>query len=58
MRRARWLFERAGFEVIPAPLPDASCESIGAQARLGLSMSLAQELLARAYNQLLAGPRG
>jgi len=58
MGRARWLFERAGFEVIPAPLPDASCESAGAEARLGLAMSLLQEMLARAYNRALAGPRG
>ena len=56
MRRARWLFERAGFEVIPAPLPDASCESIGPEARLGLTMSLAQELLARAYNRSSPAP--
>ena len=53
MRRARWLFERAGFEVLPAPLPDASCESIGPENRIGLTMSLAQEWLARAYNAVV-----
>jgi uncharacterized SAM-binding protein YcdF (DUF218 family) len=58
MRRARRLFERAGFEVIPAPLSDASCESVGPEARLGLTLSLLQEFLARAYNRVLAGPRG
>jgi uncharacterized SAM-binding protein YcdF (DUF218 family) len=50
MGRARGLFERAGFEVIPAPLRDASCESVRPEARLGLSLSLGQEFLARAYN--------
>jgi uncharacterized SAM-binding protein YcdF (DUF218 family) len=58
MRRARWLFERAGFEVIPAPLPDASCEGIGAEARIGLTLSLLQEWLARAYNGVVPGSRG
>ena len=58
MRRARWLFERAGFEVIPAPLPDASCESISPGARIGLTLSLLQEWLARAYNGVLEGSRG
>lgn len=58
MRRARWLFERAGFEVLPAPLPDASCESTGPESRLGLTMSLVQEWLARAYNAALTRARG
>jgi uncharacterized SAM-binding protein YcdF (DUF218 family) len=61
MGRARRLFERAGFEVIPAPLPDASCESVGPEARLGLTIGLAQEYLARAYNRvagMVGGPRG
>jgi uncharacterized SAM-binding protein YcdF (DUF218 family) len=58
MRRARWLFERAGFEVFPAPLPDASCESIGPESRMGLTLSLLQEWLARAYNAVLPGSRG
>ena len=61
MGRARRLFERAGFEVIPAPLRDASCESIDPEARLGLTVSLAQEYLARAYNRaagLVGRPRG
>jgi uncharacterized SAM-binding protein YcdF (DUF218 family) len=57
MRRARWLFERAGFDVIPAPLPDASCESISPESRIGLTLSLLQEWLARAYNGVLPGPR-
>jgi len=51
MGRARPLFERAGFEVIPAPLRDASCESVGPEMRLGLTIALAQEYLARAYNR-------
>jgi uncharacterized SAM-binding protein YcdF (DUF218 family) len=55
MRRARWLFERAGFEVIPAPLSDASCESIGPESRIGLTLSLLQEWLARVYNAVLPG---
>jgi uncharacterized SAM-binding protein YcdF (DUF218 family) len=58
MGRARWLFERAGFEVIPAPLPDASCESVRPEGRLGLTMSLLQERLAWGYNRLLAGGGG
>jgi uncharacterized SAM-binding protein YcdF (DUF218 family) len=58
MRRARWLFERAGFEVVPAPLPDASCESIGPESRIGLTMSLVQEWLARAYNAVLTDRSG
>ena len=61
MGRARELFERAGFEVIPAPLRDASCESVSPEARLGLTIGLAQEYLARAYNRaagLAARPRG
>jgi uncharacterized SAM-binding protein YcdF (DUF218 family) len=60
MGRARRLFERAGFEVIPAPLRDASCESVSPEGRLGLTMSLAQEHLAGAYNRaaaLLGRPR-
>jgi uncharacterized SAM-binding protein YcdF (DUF218 family) len=57
MRRARWLFERAGFDVIPAPLPDASCESVSPESRIGLTLSLLQEWLARAYNGVLARPR-
>ena len=61
MGRARRLFERAGFEVIPVPLRDASCESVGPEARLGLTIGLAQEYLARAYNRAAAAvgrPRG
>lgn len=61
MGRARRLFESAGFEVIPAPLRDASCEAVGPEVRLGLTMSLAQEYLARAYNRVAAlsgRPRG
>ena len=58
MGRARWLFERAGFEVLPAPLPDASCESVGPESRLGLTMSLVQEWLARVYNAALTRGRG
>jgi uncharacterized SAM-binding protein YcdF (DUF218 family) len=61
MGRARRLFERAGFEVIPAPLRDASCESVGPEARLGLTIDMAKEYLARAYNRaaaLAAGASG
>jgi uncharacterized SAM-binding protein YcdF (DUF218 family) len=58
MRRARWLFERAGFEVLPASLPDASCESVSPESRMGLTMSLVQEGLARAYNAALGEPPG
>lgn len=53
MPRARELFEGAGLEVIPAPLRDASCESVTPEARLGLTMSLGQELLARGYNRIV-----
>jgi uncharacterized SAM-binding protein YcdF (DUF218 family) len=58
MRRARWLFEKEGLEVVPAPLPDTSCESIGPESRLGLTMSLVQEWLASAYNAVLTDARG
>jgi uncharacterized SAM-binding protein YcdF (DUF218 family) len=57
MRRARWLFERAGFEVLPAPLPDASCEAVSPESRLGLTMSLVQEWLARVYNAAVTTAR-
>jgi uncharacterized SAM-binding protein YcdF (DUF218 family) len=60
MGRARRLFERAGFEVIPAPLRDASCEVVDPESRVGLTISLLQEYLARAYNRavsLLGKPR-
>ena len=58
MRRARWLVERAGFEVLPAPLPDAPCDAISPEGRIGLTLSLVQEWAAQAYNAALAGPRG
>jgi len=58
MGRARRLFERAGFEVIPAPIRDVSCEAVGPEARLGLTLSLLREMLARAYNRASAGQGG
>jgi uncharacterized SAM-binding protein YcdF (DUF218 family) len=57
MRRARWLFERAGFEVLPAPLPDAPCNPSSPEGRIGLTLSLLQEWVAQAYNAALGGPR-
>jgi uncharacterized SAM-binding protein YcdF (DUF218 family) len=58
MRRARWLFERAGFEVLPAPLADAPCDAVNPEGRIGLTLSLVQEWVAQAYNAALGGPRG
>lgn len=52
MTRARVLFERAGFEVLPAPVDDTSGGGLSPEARLALSLRLGEELLAQAYHRL------
>jgi uncharacterized SAM-binding protein YcdF (DUF218 family) len=52
MTRARVLFERAGFEVLPAPVDDTAGGGLSPEARLTLSLRLGEELLARAYHRL------
>ena len=49
MLRARALFARAGFQVLPAPTADLDPDADEPLARLALSRGLIQELLARAY---------
>jgi uncharacterized SAM-binding protein YcdF (DUF218 family) len=55
MPRARLLFERAGMIVAPAPVPEDSSRLERPQHRVSLALSLAQELVARAYNRLAGG---
>ena len=55
MPRARLLFERAGMVVAPAPVPEDSSRVERPQHRISLALTLAQELLARAYNRLAGG---
>jgi uncharacterized SAM-binding protein YcdF (DUF218 family) len=52
MRRARLLFEHAGFSVRPAPTNAASIWATTPEARLGLTRVLAQELISLAYHRL------
>jgi uncharacterized SAM-binding protein YcdF (DUF218 family) len=49
MLRARALFARAGFQVLPAPTADLDPDADEPLSRLALSRGLIQELLARAY---------
>ena len=49
MTRSRILFERAGFEVLPAPVDDTSGGGRSPEARLALSLRLGEEMLARVY---------
>lgn len=50
LRRARAIFERAGFEVFPAPT-DAARRGDDAAERLGLTWSVLRELAAGLYNR-------
>ena len=49
MRRAAKVFERVGFEPLPAPAADVSGSGGGPQARLGLARLVVIELVALAY---------
>lgn len=51
MARASALYERAGFEVLPAPVDDASGAGVSPQARLALLVRIGTELAARAYHR-------
>lgn len=51
MSRAAALYERAGFEVLPAPVDDASGGGVSPQSRLSLLVRVGIELTARAYNR-------
>ncbi len=50
--RARAVFERQGFEVLPAPVEDISLRAEGPRKRLTLALVLAQELAGRLYYRL------
>lgn len=52
MARARPLFERAGFEVLPAPVDEISDTAEAPESRLKLMRRVAEELLARLYYRL------
>jgi uncharacterized SAM-binding protein YcdF (DUF218 family) len=52
MRRARLLFERAGLEVIPAPVVEISSEGERPENRLELARLVLQEAVARLYYRL------
>ena len=52
MKRARALFERAGFTVLPAPVEDTSGGGDSPEARLALGMRMGEELLAQLYHRL------
>lgn len=52
MRRARGLFEAAGFTVLPAPVDDASGGGVSPEARLALSLRLGEELIAQLYHRV------
>jgi uncharacterized SAM-binding protein YcdF (DUF218 family) len=49
MPRARRLFERAGLEVVPAPVVEVSADAERPDARLAMAQVLVQEALARWY---------
>ena len=51
MTRAAALYERAGFEVLPAPVDDASGGGVSPQSRLALLVRVGTELAARAYHR-------
>jgi uncharacterized SAM-binding protein YcdF (DUF218 family) len=51
MTRAAALYERAGFEVLPAPVDDASGGGVSPQSRLALLVRVGTELTARAYHR-------
>ena len=52
MPRARLIFERAGFEVIPAPVVEISPAVRGPEGRLELARLVLQEAVARLYYRL------
>lgn len=52
MARARSLFERAGFTVLPAPVEDTSGGGVSPEARLALGLRMGEELLAQLYHRL------
>ena len=52
MWRARALFERQGFEVLPAPVDEVAPEGSRPEQRLGIARSLLQEGLARVVYRL------
>jgi uncharacterized SAM-binding protein YcdF (DUF218 family) len=52
MPRARLLFERAGMEVIPAPVVEISAAARGPERRLELARIVLQEAIARLYYRL------
>jgi uncharacterized SAM-binding protein YcdF (DUF218 family) len=56
MRRARRLFERAGLEVMPAPVVEISAEAERPENRLELARLVLQEAVVRLYDRL-AGER-
>jgi uncharacterized SAM-binding protein YcdF (DUF218 family) len=51
--RAQRLFERAGFEVLPAPADDFSSAAVEPEERLRLMRRITQEILARLYYRLV-----
>lgn len=53
MRRARLLFERAGLEVVPAPVVDISPTVTRPDARLDLARLVLQEAVGRLYYRVL-----
>lgn len=53
MWRARALFEREGFEVLPAPVDEAAPAAARPELRLAMARSLLQEGLARVVYRLL-----
>jgi uncharacterized SAM-binding protein YcdF (DUF218 family) len=52
LARARAVFERADFEVLPAPADTRSLDATRPGARLALTLLVARETLARAYYRL------
>jgi uncharacterized SAM-binding protein YcdF (DUF218 family) len=52
MRRAARAFERAGFEVAPAPIPDIFCRETVPEHRVTLTLMLLRESAALAYYRL------
>jgi uncharacterized SAM-binding protein YcdF (DUF218 family) len=52
MKRARALFERAGFTVLPAPVEDTAGGGVSPEARLALGLRMGEELLAQLYHRL------
>lgn len=53
MYRARWLFERAGFQVLAAPVDEVSSAARSPEDRLRLARRVGEELAARLYYRAL-----